>query len=246
MARTLTTVAQYEQFVASPDYANHFEGEGSQWLDGSYDSKISDDNLKKWLARRPKEQRNVPFEWKEQLANPLRPIVYVSWFEAQAYVHWLNASLGGRGLKGYRASLPTELQWECAARYSSDGVQSQRPFPWKDGPTVNADKQEFAQYANLGQMVGEPSTVGLHPKGHSEMGLADVVGNVWEWMGHAYVENYDPSKKIESQKASEYRALRGGSWINYPDFARCSFRNGYHPDYWINDFGFRVVLSLAN
>lgn len=70
IARTLTTVAQYAKFVDSPDYDSHFQGEGLQWLDGSYDSKVTHDELKKWLAERPKEQRHQPHQWQGQLANP--------------------------------------------------------------------------------------------------------------------------------------------------------------------------------
>ncbi len=246
IARTLTTVSQYAQFVASKDYASHFEGEGRQWLDGSRHDEFSNDNVKKWLVRRPKEQRNEPFGWKDQLANPLRPVVRVSWFEAQAYVHWLSASLGGHGLHGYRASLPTELQWECAARYAAYGAYSQWRFPWKDGTAADVRGREFALHANVGHRVGEPSTVGLYPKGRSEAGLTDIAGNVSEWMGHAYVEDFDPSKKFELQQATESHALRGGSWNYDPENARCSYRDGDLPEGCYGGVGIRVVLSPVN
>ena len=245
MARTLTTVSQYAQFVGDKDYASHFEGEGRQWLDGSYDNKASD-HLNTWPEWRPKEQRNAPQFWQDQLANPLRPVVDVSWFEAQAYVQWLNASVATQGLTRYVASLPTELQWECAARYAADGVLSQRAFPWKQGPAdAEADKKEFELYANLGELVGHPTTVGLYPKGRSDAGLADMAGNVLEWMGHAYVEGDDPNTELKLPEVTDVHLLRGGSWSHVPDLARCSYRYRLLRGSWHGALGFRVVLSLA-
>jgi formylglycine-generating enzyme required for sulfatase activity len=246
MARTLTTVAQYAQFVASGDYTSHFEGEGREWLDGSYNGPASDEDAVNWLARRPKQLRNQPYDWKAQLAYCLRPVVNVSWFEAQAYVRWLNASLAGYGFKGYQATLPTELQWECAARYSITGTASQRPFPWKEGPGTDADRLGFSNFANLDRNVDKTTTVGLYPQGLSESGLADMAGNVWEWIGHDYVENYDPSTPLALQRGTNYVSMRGGSWGSVASNARCSFRRAYHPDGWHDSIGFRVVLSLAN
>ena len=247
IARTLTTVAQYAQFVDSPDYASHFDGEGLQWLDGSYESKVAHDELKKWLAERPKEQRHQPHQWQGQLANPLRPIVYVSWFEAQAYLSWLNASLGQNGLERFNAALPTELQWECAARFDVDAAIAPQLFPWSGGPgKADADKEEFALFANLGGLVGNPTTVGLFPTGHTKNGLADVAGNVWEWLARSYSERDDLRVELGLKMAAESHSLRGGSWTHNADFARCSARCFFPPDSWSCYFGFRVVLSLAN
>ena len=103
-----------------------------------------------------------------------------------------------------------------------------------------------SQHANVELLVGHPTTVGLYPKGRSDAGLADMAGNVWEWMGHAFVQYYDPFKKLTGQKATDRHTLRGGSWFNVPDDARCAYRRGLHPDRWYDIIGFRVVLSLAN
>lgn len=247
IARTLTTVAQYAQFVASSDYVSHFVGEGLKWLDGSYQGPVTDDDLKNWLARRSDGQRIEPYEWKDQLRNHLRPIVDVSWFEAQAYVHWLNASLALNGLGRYSASLPTELQWECAARFAANVVPGLPSFPWKDGTDdPNGDAEGFALHANVGALVGSRTTVGLYPEGCSDTGVADMAGNVWEWIEHGYVENYDPLVALAQQTVTKYYTMRGGSWVTDPISARCSFRRAYHPDGWNNGVGFRVALSLVN
>ncbi len=248
MARTLTTVAQYAQFVTSTDYASHFEGEGGDWLNGSYIGPARDEDAQTWLKRRPESARNEPYEWKAQMANRLHPVVYVSFFEAQAFVHWLNRSLTKFGLNGYRASLPTECQWECAARHPIGvaGEEKPRPYPWKHGPGADGHWMAFQDCANLENYVGHVTTVGLYPEGRSQTGLTDVVGNVWEWMEHAYVENYDPRSDLQDQKATRYSAVRGGSWGSLSNQASCSFRRAYHPDGWRDTIGFRVVLSREN
>ena len=73
-----------------------------------------------------------------------------------------------------------------------------------------------------------------------------MAGNAWEWMGHAYVADYDPKKEFKLQKATDGLTVRGGSWILNPDCARCSYRSWYLPDYWNSFIGFRVVLALEN
>ena len=76
--------------------------------------------------------------------------------------------------------------------------------------------------------------------------MADMVGNVWEWIGHPYVADYDSEKHLMLQEVSDFRALRGGSWMSDPGQARCSSRGKNDPDHWNHLVGFRVVLSLAN
>ncbi|MBP8019139.1 MAG: SUMF1/EgtB/PvdO family nonheme iron enzyme [Hylemonella sp.] len=244
ISRTLTTVAQYHRFVMSANHADHFKGEGQQWLSGEYDSKVTDENLKNWLAKRPPPARIVPFEWEEQQQNLFRPVVNVSCFEAQAYVNWLQQQLRSQWPE-IRVALPTELQWECAARFRHSQSPTPRPFPWVEGPgKVDADKMEFAAYSNIAGLVGEVTTVGLYPKGNNPAGLADMAGNVWEWMGHPYVQKFDPMNPIAEQVATGSYSLRGGSWSSLPVFARCSYRYWTLPDDWFNFIGFRVVLSL--
>ncbi len=172
----------------------------------------------------------------------------MSWFEAQAYTRWLQSQLPIFGYgKKWLAALPTELQWECAARFGLAMETQPSAYPWNGEPaTWKSEVNEFAQYANLGELVGHPTTVGLYPKGHSREQLADVVGNVWEWGSHRYVNNGNPNLAIEEQNASGNCALRGGAWIVVPEVARCSFCGSDNPEHWSDDIGFRVVLSLAD
>jgi len=99
----------------------------------------------------------APPEWEEQSGHPGRPVVRVTWHEAQGYCAWA------------KCQLPTEEQWEAAAR----GAEG-RIFPW-GGP----DPDEYR--ANFNMMVGKPTPVGMFPEGDTPEGVADMAGNVWEW-----------------------------------------------------------------
>jgi formylglycine-generating enzyme required for sulfatase activity len=190
-------------------------------------------------------------KWDEQKELGSRPVWGVNWFEARAYVRWLNAQLEPKLIKtlgaGYAAMLPTELQWERAARAASLAQADGRTWPWGN--------QEFnaEQHANLNQTIGSVCAVGFFPP--NPIGLHDLDGNTWEWMDnlyHAKARDFAPVKRDrelaseESLEKSDRPALRGGSWVDNPDSARCSCRYGYPPDLWGNLIGFRVVLSLAN
>lgn len=94
---------------------------------------------------------------------PNHPVVFVSWYEAVAFCGWLAKKLGQPIL------LPTEAQWEKAAR-GTDG----RRYPW--GPEITP---EHANYADTG--IGATSSAGVFPQGQSPYGLQDAAGNVWEW-----------------------------------------------------------------
>jgi formylglycine-generating enzyme required for sulfatase activity len=246
MSRTLTTVAQYAKFLDSKTYTSHFLFEGKKWFDSANEEQTKK-SKKSIDVKGPKQ----PNGWSEQIANPLRPVAGVTWFEATAYVEWLNSqfqTLNGT-LSAYRASLPTELQWECAARFGLpfDGKGVRQVYPWIGGPQDAAmPKDKFFRHANLDEVVGQPTVVGIYPEGHSAVGLADMAGNAWEWMSNRYVENFDPTKSLNGQNGSEEYALRGGSCFAPPDDARCSVRYRYHPGFWDADLGFRVVLSLAD
>ncbi len=246
IARTLTTVAQYKAFVDFENYAASFQGDGQKWLTGTYDSKITNKPVKEWLERRPAAQRTQPHDWQSQLKNPLRPVVNLSWFEAETYARWLETQLPVFGYQNWRVSLPTELQWECAARYGMPTKEQPSPYPWSGGPGPTSEVKDFAQHANLGQLVDAPTTVGIYPKGHSYERLADMAGNVWEWSQDAYIPELDPIKAMGGQKSTDLTTLRGGSWIYDPDSARCSGRGRDNPDDCSSDVGLRVVFSLAD
>ena len=156
------------------------------------------------------------------------PRVGVSWYEAVAFCRWLSERLNRN------VSLPSEAQWERAARHT-DG----RKFPW-------GGQDEAPQRCNMNEAgSGHTSAVGMFPNGHSQDGLADMAGNVWEWCSTQWLEDYTNYQKKADHKpeGDSARVLRGGAWCYPADLARCAYRYWFVPGsrYWY--FGFRVVAS---
>jgi len=159
------------------------------------------------------------------------PVVYVSWKDAMTYCQWLNSLLKGELPAGLVLRLPTEAEWEKAAR-GTDG----REYPWGN----QFDKNKCNTYEGG---KGGTTPVGLYSsQGDSPCGCADMSGNVWEWTHSLYKPYpYQVNDGREDEKASGARALRGGSFIDYVRNARCAYRNFNVIPY---DFrGFRVVAS---
>lgn len=138
------------------------------------------------------------------------PVVDVSWEEAVAFCAWLSRETSGAT---YR--LPTEAEWERAARWT-DG----RTFPWGDEYTP--------QRANTRDGgPGSTTPVGAYPQGASPDGVLDLAGNVWEWTGSLDAHYpYRADDGREAGRAAGRRILRGGCYANPHGFARgaCRFR----------------------
>jgi len=168
------------------------------------------------------------------------PVVNVTWHDALAYCRWL-AEVTGKPI-----TLPTEAQWEKAAR----GHQDRREYPWG-----NDWEESKCNTRELG--LGGTTPVGIFPDGASPYGCLDMAGNVWEWMTSIWGSKtgdevkvkfsypYDPSDGRENLKAGDeiLRVLRGGSWSGSLDYARCSSRVRFNPFSGFVDIGFRVVVS---
>ncbi|GAA1236381.1 ergothioneine biosynthesis protein EgtB [Kitasatospora nipponensis] len=163
-----------------------------------------------WLRRRFGRTEDLP---------PQEPVLHVTWYEADAYARW-----AGR-------RLPTEAEWEKAARYDPATGRSRR-FPWGDAAPTE-------QHANLGQRHLQPAPVGSYPEGASPHGVRQLIGDVWEWTAsdftpypgfrawpyREYSEVFFPAPG----EAAPYKVLRGGSFAVAPVACRGTFRNWDYP-----------------
>ena len=147
------------------------------------------------------------------------PIVQVTWDEAKAYCEWS----GGR--------LPTEAEWEYAARGGSEGFL----YPWG-----NKISSQNARYRSLGF-----GTVAVGSCPANGFGLYDMIGNVHEWCSDWYDDDYyaaSPPRDPKGPPSGKSRVLRGGSWGNYRQTVRTSFRSsGLSGN---NNIGFRCVREV--
>ena len=155
------------------------------------------------------------------------PISYVKWNEADAYCKWLSKSTG----KNY--SLPTEAQWEFAAR---GGVKSKN-FTYSGSENPN----EVCWYDETTYERG-PMPVGrLKP---NELGIYDMSGNVWEWCLDYYAKYKSSSQKDpKGPTKGVYRVVRGGSWYYVGKMCRLTSRDGPRIAYTNYNYGFRVVIN---
>ncbi len=168
-----------------------------------------------------------PFWDDPNFNHPQQPVVAVSWFEAEKYCDWLSATSGQR----YR--LPTEAEWERAARGGVDG----QLFPWGDAPP-----QSLLDYASRWQKGPEP--VGCSAP--NAFGLYDVCQNVHEWCSDWYWPDYyaiSPERNPRGPETGTRRASRGGSWRHHIKVSRCAARSSIPPEFQYADYGFRVVCD---
>lgn len=157
----------------------------------------------------------VPHMPSWSLAN--HPRETVTWYEAMAFCAWLTHRLG------YGVTLPTEVQWEKAARGTDGWI-----FPWGQGWRAGV--------ANIWWSgINRTSTVGIFPQGCSPYGVIDLIGNVGEWC----LNHLSPERT--QREGDESRAVRGGSWSPNQPFARAGHRYNFHPHNRLNDGGFRVT-----
>lgn len=163
-------------------------------------------------------------------AEANKPVTMVSWRDAGAYCQWLS---GETGLK-YR--LPTEAEWEKAARGSSG-----RRYPWGDAPPPDAEHANFGK----SQLGDSTMPVGSRPSGATPVyGLLDMAGNVAEWCSDWYGPDYyksGESKNPEGPQEGERRVVRGGSSKDGIFRMHCAVRHSHPPATSRPDLGFRVV-----
>nr|HRC85321.1 SUMF1/EgtB/PvdO family nonheme iron enzyme [Thermoanaerobaculia bacterium] len=176
-----------------------------------------------------------PLYWRDRrFSNLEQPVVGVSWEEARAFCRWLA------GLARQPVELPTEAQWEYAAR----GAEG-RKYPWGNQPGPNPQLARYAQDSK----TGSPAVVGSYPAGAGPFGHLDLAGNVWEWCldlwnAAAYKGRKGVAEnRVETRGDAEVRALRGGGWWSSAELLQSACRGGSPAWHRRGLIGFRVAVS---
>jgi formylglycine-generating enzyme required for sulfatase activity len=163
------------------------------------------------------------------------PVVYVKWRATMAFCRWVGDLMKGDFPSGLVLRLPTEAEWEKAAR----GVNG-NAWPWGN----EFDKNRCN---SIESGKGGTTLVGLYsPQGDSPYGCADMAGNVWEWthsLFKPYPYNHNDGREREDDRVSGFRVLRGGSFNDNEINARCAARYGYNITNFYDYIGFRVVMA---
>lgn len=204
------TNAEYAAFVEAGGYEQERWWSPEGWRHRTAAGLVAPefwarDSTGEWYRRRFGVLEPVPAD---------EPVVHVCFFEAEAYAAWAGKRL------------PTEAEWEKAARHDPATGRSRR-FPW-------GDAEPTAEHANLGQRHLQPAPVGAYPAGVSALGVHQLVGDVWEWTSsgwHPYpgFEVFPYPEYSQVFFGGDYRVLRGGSFATDSSAARATFRNWDHP-----------------
>jgi formylglycine-generating enzyme required for sulfatase activity len=169
------------------------------------------------------------------------PIVFINWSDAEAFCRWLSAREG----KIYR--LPTEAEWEKAARGGLEG----KKYPWGDEPPDGsqcnfADKHTDLPWSDRSAHDGYPYTAPVGSFPANGYRLYDMAGNVWEWCQDWFDWDYyknSPAANPRGASSGIDRSIRGGSWSNDANIIRCAFRGFLLPVVPSHPRGFRIVME---
>ena len=173
----------------------------------------------------------APKAWTDpRFHHPDQPVIALSWFDAVAYCTWLRDVWR----KPYR--LPTEAEWEKAARGGGDGQR----YPWGN------DLPQWMNPVGRGEAFETPDLVGQDPpNGYGLHNMGDLV-HVWcsDWYAADYFR-WSPPRDPQGPARGVRRASRGGSWRHRIKVTRCAARSSLPPDRAFTDYGFRVALSVC-
>jgi formylglycine-generating enzyme required for sulfatase activity len=160
------------------------------------------------------------------------PVVLVRYEDANEYCRWLSGRLNRI------ARLPTEAEWEKAARCGAERTR----YPW--GQQIDPSHANFLSDPAVKHQRGTRPTGTYAPNGY---GLYDMIGNVWEWVSDWYAPDYYGLGEASDPRGPEIgslRIVRGGSWVNDDtSMLRCAYRHKVPPDTYAYSMGFRIVCN---
>ena len=179
----------------------------------------------------------TPYVWQNDLppaGHGSHPVVLVRYDDAISYCEWLAGTIGRL------VRLPTEAEWEKAARAGTEGLR----YPW--GNEIDASRGNFLADAATRPQRGTRPT-GTYPP--NEYGLYDVCGNVWEWVADWYSADYyglGEARDPRGPHSGNLRLVRGGAWVNDDvSMLRCAYRHKVPPDTYAYSMGFRIVCGTS-
>lgn len=222
------TRGQYRKFIEAGGYKDprHWSAEGWKWKQGNtIDYAGMNGNVTRVTRSADAPERNEPEHWAAEqewighghehprfTQTDEHPVVGVTYYEAEAYCKWA----GGR--------LPTEAEWEKAARWDEKKQQA-NVFPW--GDTWDPERCNNADDHNPaggGYRTNQSAPVGSYPKGASPYGCMDMAGNAYEWVAD-WAKSY-PSSPKPFDHTGRFHFVKGGCWDDGPFSVRCGYRGG--------------------
>ena len=246
MGQHEVTIAQFRRFVQASGYVPEAEADGTGGY--GYNSEYDPDKSApdKYSSGDAFEGRNPLYSWRNPgfIQGDDHPVVNVTWNDAQAMSRWLSEK------EGVKYRLPTEAEWEYAARagtrthfYSGNDVQSLLKV-------ANLFDQDAGKYwlkwqrYTLDGHDGFAFTAAVGSFAPNAFGVYDMHGNVWEWCADWYAEDYyarSPVNDPAGPASGNVRVRRGGSWHTWPFYMRSSYRNWNSPSTRYTLVGFRLV-----
>lgn len=228
LGKTEVTRRQFAEFVKETRYET---GDRCWTVDGG-----------KYAERKGRNWRDPGY-----LQDDKHPVTCINWNDASAYTEWISHKTG----KQYR--LPTEAEWEYAARGRTSSARY-----WGNNPddachyANTADQTAKAKIAVTGSWKVHNCTDGYAYTAPTASfkanayGLSDMLGNVWEWVADSYHDDYigAPVDGSAWQGAGKKRVLRGGSWYDAPRYVRAAGRDSALPAIRYNNIGFRLARSI--
>lgn len=229
------TNAQFGDFVHATAFQTRAEREGWAWVWDARTGQWGKGEGANW--RHPLGGNRRPAAWEDH------PVVQVCWHDTLAFCGWLSQEHGSNLPQGYHFRLPSEAEWEKAAR-GTDGSE----WPWG-----NAYDAALCSSRDNGKLCTVP--VGAcSPRGDSVYGAADMSGNAWEWTLTLWGKDRDKADYVypyvgddgrENQSAGDdfFRIIRGGSFKDDLSGVRAACRDLDPPHYSLNNLGFRVFVA---